>query len=61
MAELREEYERSLSKLRPIKEGLRLTDALIDQIVYRLYGLSEEEIRIVEGSANATESNDQQG
>lgn len=48
MAELREEYERSLAKLRPIKERLQLTDALIDQIVYRLYGLTEEEIRIVE-------------
>lgn len=49
MAELRDAYERSLSKLRPIKERLRLTDALIDQIVYRLYGLTETEIRIVEG------------
>jgi hypothetical protein len=48
MAELREAYERSLAKLRPIKERLRLTNALIDQIVYRLYGLTEEEIQIVE-------------
>ena len=48
MAELQEAYERSLAKLRPIKERLRLTDALIDQIVYRLYGLTEEEIRVVE-------------
>jgi type I restriction-modification system DNA methylase subunit len=48
MAELREAYERSLAKLRPIKERLCLTDALIDQIVYRLYGLTEEEIQIVE-------------
>jgi len=51
MAELQEAYERSLAKLRPIKERLRLTDALIDQIVYRLYGLTEEEIRVVEGEA----------
>ena len=49
MAQLQEAYEWSLTKLRPIKERLRLTDALIDQIVYRLYGLTEEEIRIVEG------------
>ena len=48
MSELREAYERSLSKLLPIKERLRLTDALIDQIVYRLYGLTKDEIRIVE-------------
>lgn len=47
-AELREAYDRSLAKLRPIKERLRLTDALIDQIVYRLYGLTPEEIAIVE-------------
>jgi hypothetical protein len=25
-----------------------LTDKLIDQIVYKLYGLTEEEIRVVE-------------
>jgi hypothetical protein len=30
-------------------EHIRSTDWLIDQIVYRLYGLSEEEIRVVEG------------
>lgn len=28
---------------------LAATDALIDQVVYRLYGLSEEEVAIVEG------------
>jgi len=41
-------YNESLSALLPVKERLRLTDGLIDQIVYRLYGLTEEEIRIVE-------------
>jgi len=30
-------------------ERVHLIDALIDQIVYRLYGLTEEEIQIVEG------------
>lgn len=48
MAELREAYARSLAKLRPIKERLRLTDTLVDHIVYRLYGLTDDEIRIVE-------------
>lgn len=33
----------------PIKERLTKTDRLIDLIVYRLYGLTEEEIGIVEG------------
>jgi len=30
-------------------ERIASTDALIDQIVYRLYGLTEEEIAVVEG------------
>jgi type II restriction/modification system DNA methylase subunit YeeA len=46
---IRSEYEKSLSKLIPLKEKLRKTDWLIDQIVYKLYGLTEEEIKIVEG------------
>ena len=37
-----------ISTLLPIKEKLRRTDWLIDQIVYKLYGLTEEEIKIVE-------------
>lgn len=48
MQETQQAYEESLSKLLPIKEQFRLTDALIDQVVYRLYGLSKEEIQIVE-------------
>jgi hypothetical protein len=32
-----------------LKENLRNTDWLIDQIVYKLYGLTDEEIKIVEG------------
>ncbi|MEM3434407.1 MAG: TaqI-like C-terminal specificity domain-containing protein, partial [Candidatus Methanomethyliaceae archaeon] len=50
MAELHAAYERTLAKLRPIKERLRLTDDLIDQIVYPLYGLTKEEITLVEKS-----------
>jgi hypothetical protein len=46
---LRTEYESSLKILRPIKASLAWTDWLIDQIVYRLYGLTDEEIAIVEG------------
>ncbi|MFQ5852807.1 MAG: Eco57I restriction-modification methylase domain-containing protein [Candidatus Binatia bacterium] len=47
---LKDEFDRSLAKLRPLKDRLATTDRLIDQIVYRLYGLTEDEIRIVEGS-----------
>lgn len=48
---IRDEYEKSLEKLLPIKERLAYTDKLIDQVVYKLYGLTEEEIAIVEGNA----------
>lgn len=47
---LRTEYEASLARLLPTKERLAKTDWLIDQIVYRLYGLTEDEIKIVEGT-----------
>ena len=37
------------AELAEVRRKIRLTDDLIDQIVYRLYGLTEEEIAIVEG------------
>jgi hypothetical protein len=43
------EYETSLGNLLPIKQKLASTDRLIDQIVYALYDLTEEEIAVVEG------------
>ena len=49
---LRAEFEGSMSKLGPLRERIEKTDRLIDAVVYRLYGLTEEEIRIVEGKAN---------
>jgi hypothetical protein len=42
-------YEESLRCVLPLKERLARTDALIDAVVYRLYGLTEEEIAVVEG------------
>jgi len=44
-----EEYERSMETLRPLLNRIEKTDRLIDRIVYQLYGLTEEEIRVVEG------------
>lgn len=32
----------------PVKENLQKIDWLIDQIIYKLYGLSEGEIQLVE-------------
>jgi len=46
---IRKMYEESLQRVLPIKERLGKTDALIDAVVYRLYGLTEEEIKVVEG------------
>ena len=46
---LEKEYQDSLNTLLPIKDQLRRCDKLIDAIVYRLYGLTDEEIAIVEG------------
>ena len=46
---VRKEYEGSLERVLPLKERLAKTDALIDAVVYRLYGLTEEEIGVVEG------------
>jgi len=46
---LEREYTASLAKLLPLKQRLAAADRLIDLIVYRLYGLTEEEVEIVEG------------
>lgn len=42
-------FEDSCNRLRPILTRIESTDTLIDDIVYRLYGLTEEEIRVIEG------------
>jgi uncharacterized protein YaaN involved in tellurite resistance len=44
---IKKEFEDSLSKLNPLLSQIRTTDYLIDQIVYKLYGLTEKEINIV--------------
>jgi hypothetical protein len=46
---LAKEYQSSLNKLLPIKKQLKQCDWLIDEIVYRLYGLTEEEKAIIQG------------
>jgi len=46
---LAREHEASLDKLLPLKARLAATDRLIDLVVYRLYGLREEEVAVVEG------------
>ena len=46
--EIQREYEKSLETLIPIKRDLARTDAIIDKIVYRLYGLTDEEVELIE-------------
>jgi hypothetical protein len=46
---LQAEWETSMGKLRPLLARLAATDRLIDLIVYRLYGLTGEEVAVVEG------------
>jgi len=47
-AKIRAAWERSMEMLCPLLARIAATDRLIDQIVYRLYGLTEEEIAVVE-------------
>ncbi len=49
---LRAEYDRSVAKLHPLLARIEATDRLIDQIVYQLYGLTDEEIALVEGESS---------
>ena len=45
---LEREFTSSLAKLNPLFARIQGTDTLIDQVVYQLYGLDDEEIAIVE-------------
>ncbi len=51
LAKVEERYLQSLDTVLPLKRQLAQTDKLIDRVVYRLYDLTEEEIRMVEGQA----------
>jgi len=46
---IKREFEDSTTKLKPLLAHIEATDRLIDRIVYRLYGLTDEEIAVVEG------------
>jgi len=50
MAEIKAQFEQCVSVLKSLMARIERTEWLIDQIVYRLYGLTEEEIRVVEES-----------
>jgi len=48
LSDLVEVYRRYAPDFKELMEKIETTDRLIDQIVYRLYGLTEEEIAVVE-------------
>ena len=48
--DLRREYSASMEKLAPLLLRIGEVDRLIDRVVYKLYGLTETEVAIVEGS-----------
>lgn len=45
-------FNSSVDNNKTLMRRIEATDGLIDQIVYRLYGLNEKEIKIVEESAS---------
>jgi len=47
-AKIRAAWETSMDTLRPLLARIEATDRLIDLIAYRLYGLTEEEVAVVE-------------
>jgi hypothetical protein len=46
----RELYQRQIARPVLAERGVDATDREIDKLVYELYGLTEEEVKIVEGS-----------
>jgi len=46
---IRNRFQKAKDRIIPLEAALSFTDRLIDRIVYRLYDLTPEEIRIVEG------------
>ena len=46
---LEREFTNSLATLSPLLTRIQQTDVLIDQVVYQLYGLTDQEIAVVEG------------
>ena len=47
---IQSKFDESMARLQPLLHRIASTDRLIDLIVYQLYGLTEEEVAIVEGS-----------
>ena len=50
---LKNEFEESLIKINPLTDEIRIIDSEINQLVYELYGLTDNEIQIIEDSINS--------
>jgi hypothetical protein len=50
----RKAEEKTPHETEPLERQIEATDRAIDALVYELYGLTEEEIKIVEGEAVGT-------
>jgi len=50
---VRARFEKSEAQLVPLESQIAFTDGLIDELVFRLYGLTPQEIQIVQGNASA--------
>lgn len=49
---LKNEFEESQAVIQPLLREIQETEDMIDQMVYELYGLTEEEITIIEENLN---------
>ena len=50
---IRSRFQKAKDKLLLLESSLAFTDGLIDEIVYRLYGLTPDEIRLVENTSRS--------
>ena len=55
-ANLKNEFDQSLSKLKPMMDRIEKTDWLIDQAVYRLYGLTDKELEVLQNNRSQKEA-----
>jgi hypothetical protein len=51
---IKDAWETSMETLWPLLKDIKATDRLIDRIVYQLYGLTDEEIAVVEGTESVS-------
>jgi len=56
--DIEREFRRSMDKLAPLLDKIAATDRLIDLIVYKLYGLTDEEAAMVEGATETRRKDD---